>query len=162
MKLNRNLEPGILEHYSNLLEENQLPSEFGGSYMISFTGEHVLKSPINDSPKNFDKSRKSLLHEYRIGIEAEKIGIEVPKVSAVYLQKGELPFLVMETKDLTNYEDLTISEQNEFDIQYREQLSLAIKHRLMPDDVSKLFNSAWDTENEVVVFYDFEHWSKMN
>ena len=158
MKLNRNLKHGMLEHYSTLLEENHLPLKFGGNYMISFTGEHALKSPIDDSPKNFDKFRKALLHEYRISIEAEKINLNIPKVSAAYLQKGELPFIVMETRDLTKYDDLTTSEQKEFVRQYQEQLSLAMEHNLIPDDISRKFNSAWDQINKVVVLFDFQHW----
>lgn len=158
MKLNRNLNPGILEHYSALLEEGKLREKLGSHHVISFTGEHVLKSPINNNPEEYDKFRKSLFKEFKMGIKLEEIGLNVPKVIGAYLEKKEIPFLVIETKDLTNYTDLTNAEQTEFDKQYDEQIQLAIKHNFTPDDICKTFNCGFDRKNQKITFYDFEHW----
>ncbi len=161
MKINRNLDEGQLEHYASLLEMEILPVKIGSYHIVSFTGEHALKSPMEDNPETYKRFRKSLLKEFRMGIKLEEIGLNVPKVTGVYLVKGELPFLVMETRDLTNYIDLTNTEKRKFDEQYDEQMKLARKYNFVPEDVDKEFNCGFDKKDGKVIFHDFEHWRRI-
>lgn len=162
MKINRNLPQGQLEHYANLLEGGHLLEELGSLHKVSFTGEHALKSPMEDSSEAYKKFRKSLFQEYRNALELEKIGFNIVEMSGAYLVKDRIPFLVMKTEDLVGFGDLTSGERRIFNSQFKKQRNLAEKHGWVSDDFDehKEFNCGFDRKKQKVVFYDAEDWRK--
>lgn len=162
MKINRNLPQGQLEHYANLLEGGHLLEELGSYHKVSFTGEHALKSPMEDSPGAYKRFRKSLFKEYRNALELEKIGFNIVEVSGAYLVKGELPFLVMKAENLVGFGDLTFGERRIFNNQFKKQRDLAEKHGWVSDDFDKYkeFNCGFDRKKQKVVFLDAENWRR--
>jgi len=162
MKINRNLLQGQLEHYVRLLEEGVLHEELGSFHKVSFTGEHALKSPMENSSETYKRFRKSLFQEYRNALELEKIGFNIVKMSGAYLVKDELPFLVMETENLVGFDDLTSDERRMFNNQFNGQRDLAEKHGWVSDDFDKYkeFNCGFDRKKQKVVFFDAENWRR--
>lgn len=162
MKINRNLKPGMLEHYADLLEQGVLPEELGSYHKVSFTGEDAIKSPIYEDPATYERFRKSLFDEYNKAIELEEIGFNIVKMRGAYLVEREIPFLVMKTENLVGYYRLTKSERKIFDKQFDNQRNLAKSHGWVSDDFDnyKQFNCGFDRTKQRVVFIDAEDWRK--
>ncbi|MDP3026198.1 MAG: hypothetical protein Q8N63_00695 [Nanoarchaeota archaeon] len=170
-KIIGNLDLELAKHYSRLLEEGVLHEETGSNYSVAFAGEDAIKFPIGFNTERFDEYAQELVHQFNMGSRLSEIGFQGCKMHGVYLEKGEVPFLVMERIfGLIKPHELKTNERKIAKKQYNEQIELAKRNGFVPGDVyfagenpdpRKLSHEAnWGFQRKtgLVRFFDFADW----
>ncbi len=174
----RNLEPKLMEHYRNLVEQEVVNNKEGHRHNIIFSDNrnHAIKYPKFEY--HMETRRNNLKKEYFIGIDLMVNGVNVPQMYALAIgQEDEKPFLVMEKLDLVetkHYQKIKAIKQ--FNKQMRvirdlgyQTIDTTLYHnnkqmRVIYDlgyqtiDTNLYHNCGWDGKKKRLYFYDFESW----
>ncbi len=163
----------LAEHFEKLIwefedKEIKMPIEVGGGWKVLLLGDYALKYTKNYPKSNIDKENKELIHKYDIGTGLKKIGLNIPKMFAVFLGQ-EAPFLIMERLYLTPTDELSDQNIKEAKRQFYSQIELAKANRFIPGDTSASFlkeegvfyNYGFDVRKNKGYFFDFSDWKKV-